>query len=191
MTVAAIAHTRNAIAEPTAAPITNSCRSVMILHNDECVQVCWRQTSFGLRLQAQSTLQDRTPRCMWTCSGPRAFPREASARAGDGRRQGLSSTWPPQQRILPVCIPCFWPQRMWRSKAHLQLAVVTVVLRLTVRCQVLVNSQLTPALLMHMTYSNRLVWPQQCGLLLYSVDYLYAPAVVNSEVRSTCTRTRW
>ena len=27
--------------------------------------------------------------------------------------------------------------------------------------QVLVNSQLTPALLLHMTYSNRLVWPQQ------------------------------
>ena len=58
---------------------------------------------------------------------------------------------------------------------------------------VLVNSELTPALLMHMTYSNRLVWPQQwhtqtrCadGQLLYSVDYLYAPAVVNSEVRST------
>ena len=47
---------------------------------------------------------------------------------------------------------------------------------------------------MHMTYSNRLVWPQhwhtRCadGLLLlpiYSVAYLYAPAVVNSEVRST------
>ena len=27
--------------------------------------------------------------------------------------------------------------------------------------RVLVNSQLTPALLMHMTYSNRLAWPQQ------------------------------
>ena len=61
---------------------------------------------------------------------------------------------------------------------------------------VLVNSQLTPALLMYMTYSNRLVWPQQwhtqtrCadGLLLlhiYSADYLYAPAVVNCEVGST------
>ena len=60
---------------------------------------------------------------------------------------------------------------------------------------VLVNSQLTPALLLHMTYSNRLVWPQQwhtqarCadGLLLlhiYSADYLYAPAVVNCEVGS-------
>ena len=62
--------------------------------------------------------------------------------------------------------------------------------------KVLVNSQLTPALLLHMTYSNRLVWPQQwhtqtrCadGLLLlhiYSADYLYAPAVVNCEVGST------
>ena len=63
---------------------------------------------------------------------------------------------------------------------------------------VLVNSQLTPALLLHMAYSNRLVWPQQwhyhtqtrCadGLLLlhiYSADYLYAPAVVNCEVGST------
>ena len=61
---------------------------------------------------------------------------------------------------------------------------------------VLVNSQLTPSLLMYMTYSNRLVWPQQwhtqtrCadGLLLLhisSVDYLYMPAVVNCEVGST------
>ena len=31
----------------------------------------------------------------------------------------------------------------------------------TVMGRVLVNSQLTPALLLHMTYSNRLVWPQQ------------------------------
>ena len=49
---------------------------------------------------------------------------------------------------------------------------------------------------MYMAHSNRLVWPQQwhtqtrCadGLLLlhiYSVDYLYAPAVVNCEVGST------
>ena len=47
-----------------------------------------------------------------------------------------------------------------------------------------------------MTYSNRLVWPQQwhtqtrCadGLLLlhiYSADYLYVPAVVNCELGST------
>ena len=54
---------------------------------------------------------------------------------------------------------------------------------------------------MYMTYSNRLIWPQQwhtqtrCadGLLLlhiYSADYLYAPAVVNCEVGSTHERTR-
>ena len=62
--------------------------------------------------------------------------------------------------------------------------------------RILVNSQLTPALLLHMTYSIRLLWPQQwhtqtrCadGLLLlhiYSADYLHAPAVVNCEVGST------
>ena len=61
---------------------------------------------------------------------------------------------------------------------------------------VLVNSQLTPALVMHMTYSNRLVWPRrwhtqtQCAnslllLHIYSVDYLYAPVVVNCEVGSS------
>ena len=58
---------------------------------------------------------------------------------------------------------------------------------------------------MYMAHSNRLVWPQQwhtqtrCadGLLLlhiYSVDYLYAPAVVNCEVGSialTTTMSPW
>ena len=67
---------------------------------------------------------------------------------------------------------------------------------------VLVNSQLiTHALLMHMTYSDRLVWPQQWhtqtrgadGILLYRVDYLYAPAVVNSEVSALpmCREASW
>ena len=55
---------------------------------------------------------------------------------------------------------------------------------------------------MYMTYSNRLVWPQQwhtqtrCadGLLLLhicSVDYLYMPAVVNCEVGSTHSSRPW
>ena len=59
------------------------------------------------------------------------------------------------------------------------------------RVLVLVNSQLTPALLMYMTYSNRLASSCADGLLLlhiyiyiyiYSVDYLYAPAVVNCVI---------
>ena len=60
-------------------------------------------------------------------------------------------------------------------------STVCSTVRSTVRSTV---SQLTPALLLHMTYSNRLAWPQQwhtqtrCadGLLLlhiYSADYLY------------------
>ena len=77
--------------------------------------------------------------------------------------------------------------------AHLLRNKLWMILPPDAALRILVNSQLTPALLMRMTYSNRLVWPQQwhtqtrCtdGLLLYSVDYLYAPAVVNSEVRST------
>ena len=81
--------------------------------------------------------------------------------------------------------------------AHVLSLNTTPLLQLNVLAEsVLVNSQLTPALLMYMTYSNRLVWPQQwhtqtrCadGLLLlhiYSVDYLYTPTVVNCEVGST------
>ena len=55
-------------------------------------------------------------------------------------------------RPRPIVVACIYT--VWTTSTRPRLLIV--------RWGVLVNSQLTtPALLLHMTYSNRLVWPQQ------------------------------
>ena len=101
-----------------------------------------------------------------------------------------------QLEYVHVCDKTTRSRRLFARDAGgaLQHTRLKLLLLYCVESSVLVNSQLTPALSMHMTYSNRLVWPRQwhtqtrCadGLLLhiYSVDYLYAPVVVNCKVGS-------